>query len=250
MPYGLYMAAAGADVQSERLKILSHNLANVDTPGFKREFAVMKAVAAEAIEQGDALAGSGGIDDIGGGVELLETVTDFAKGIFKQTGIPTDMAIEGDGFFVVANGEQELLTRSGNFQIASTGQLQTDQGHAVLAAEGTPINLDPSLPWRLRDDGHITQAGNDIPLAIVQPTSLGDLVKTGQNLFSALGNVAPVAAGERQVLGGYLEQSTVKPALEMMELIETSRAYEANVRMIQNQDQMIGTLVNRVLGQS
>lgn len=249
MPYGMYLAAAGADVQSERLKIISHNLANVDTPGFKREFAVLKAVPAESIEEGTTVEGTGEIDDLGGGVELVESVTDFSEGPLRRTGIPTDMAISGEGFFLVEREGQQFLTRAGGFSVSSTGQLQTDQGHAVLSTGGAPVVLDPNSEWRLRPDGRISQAGTEYSLAIVRPPSLGDLVKAGQNLFAPLGEVAPVPVNERRVLGGFLEQSTVKPAMEMMELIETTRAYEINVSMIQNQDQMIANLLSRALGQ-
>ena len=249
MPYGLYISAAGADAQSQRLQVLTNNLANVDTPGFKRELSVLQARHAEAIEQGDVQAGSGGIDDVGGGVDLAETVTDFSRGSLKQTGIPTDIAIDGDGFFVVDHDGEARLTRAGNFHFSASGRLLSDQGRPVLSSDGNPVDISPTLPWQLLADGRIKQGGNAIPLALVKPQSLGDLAKAGGNLFSALGDVLPVPPQERKVVGGFLEQSTVQPAVEMMQLIETSRAYEANVRLIQNHDHMIGSLVNRVLRQ-
>ena len=93
----------------------------------------------------------------------------------------------------------------------------------------------------------MAQGGLQIPLAIVKPESIGDLAKAGENLFSPLADVADVPANARRVASGFIEQSSVQPALEMMELIETSRVYEANVRMIQTQDQLLSALVNRVL---
>lgn len=250
MPYGMYISAAGAHVQSERLQILANNLANVDTPGFKRELAILQARHAEAIEQGQVQPGSRGIDDVGGGVKLAQTATDFSTGIIRKTDTPTDMAIDGEGFFLVEKDGERLLTRAGNFQFTLNGQLQTEQGYAVLSADDEPIVLDPALPWRMYEDGSIDQAGAKTYLAVVKPQSLGDLVKAGQNSFSSLAAVSPVPFGDRRMLNGYLEQSTVKPAQEMMELIETSRAYEANIRLIQNHDSMLNSLVNRVLRQS
>ena len=88
MPYGMYISAAGAEAQSQRLEIISHNLANADTPGFKRELAILQAQHAEDIASGEATAGSGGIDDVGGGVVLAETVTDFSLGKVRATGKP------------------------------------------------------------------------------------------------------------------------------------------------------------------
>ena len=249
MPYGMYISAAGAHAQSQRLQVLTNNLANADTPGFKRELAVFQARHAEAIEQGLATPGSGDLTDVGGGVSLAETITDFSNGTLRQTGNQTDLAIDGDGFFLVEKQGQQLLTRAGNFHFSTAGQLQTEDGHAVLAAGGAAVAVDPLVAWRFLENGSISQAGTVTPLALVRPQSTGDLVKAGQNLFSPLADVIPVANADRRVRSGFIEQSSIKPAAEMMELIETSRAYEANVRMIQNHDHMIGSLVNRVLGQ-
>lgn len=251
MPYGMYISAAGAAAQSERMQILSNNLANVDTPGFKRELAMFQARHAEAIERGEAVAGQQGIDDVGGGVQLAETLTDFAAGAMRQTGVKSDMAVNGDGFFLVAKDGEQFLTRAGNFHFSVDGELQTPQGHSVLSADGEPVVIDPSNPsWQAFEDGSIQQLGGArTSLALVKPQSLGDLVKAGENLFSPLAAVEDVPANQRHVKSGHLEMSGVKPAAEMMELIETSRAYEANIRLIQHQDRMLESLLTRVLRQ-
>ena len=247
MPYGMYISTAGAQVQSERLRVLSNNLANVDTVGFKREEAVFRARHAEAIERGEDQSGSRSINDSGGGVQFAETVTDFSKGRLRQTDERTDLAIDGDGFFLVEKDGQQLLTRAGNFRFSASGRLETQQGHAVLATDGKPVTVDPRLDWRVTESGAFEQGDTRTYLALVNPKSLGDLAKSGVNYFTPLAPVAPVALAERRVQSGYLEASTVVPSVEMMELIETSRAFEANIRMIQNHDQMLGALVNRVL---
>ncbi len=249
MSYGMYISAAGADVQSSRLQVLSNNLANADTPGFKRQIAILQARHAEAIERGTVAAGQGGLEDLGGGVQFAETVTDFSTGAVRETGNKTDMAIDGDGFFMVDKEGSPLLTRAGNFHFSTSGQLQTEQGYSVTSLDGDPVTIDPTLPWTVTADGAIEQGGDRLQLAIVRPASNGDLVKAGENMFSPLAEVNPVPAGQRKVKSGYLEQSGVKPALEMMQLIETSRAYEANIRMIQSQDQLSGSLISRVLSQ-
>jgi flagellar basal body rod protein FlgG len=249
MPYGMYISAAGAAAQSERMQILSNNLANVDTPGFKRELAILQARHAEAIERGDTAAGLKGIDDIGGGVRLAESMTDFAAGAVRQTGLKSDMAINGEGFFLVEKDGEQFLTRAGNFQFSSDGRLQTQQGHTVLSAEGGPVAIDPTIPsWEAFEDGSIQQlGGTKTYLALVKPQSLGDLVKVGENLFSPLAAFENLSVNQRSVKSGHLEMSSVKPASEMMELIETSRAYEANIRLIQSQDRMLESLLSRVL---
>src|SRR5690606_6173440 len=142
-----------------------------------------------------------------------------------------------------------LLTRAGNFVIASDGTLTTGDGDPVLGDDG-PVRIDPTLPWQILDDGGVMQGNNRVTqLRIEKPQSLGDPVKLGANFFAPLADTVPVEPGEARVLSGYLEMSGVQPTTEMMELIEASRAYEANVRLIQHQDQMLGSLVTRVLRQ-
>jgi flagellar basal-body rod protein FlgF len=246
MPYGLYLSAAGADVQRQRLEVLSNNLANVGTTGFKRELAVLQARAAEAIEQGTAHPGAGGLEDLGGGVFVRGTQTDFSQGLMQQTGNPTDMAIDGDGFFQVEGENGPLLTRAGDFTLDATGRLVTQAGRAVLSEAGGPIVLDGRLPFEVTANGMVKQNGGAIPLAVVKPRSPADLVKSGENLFRPLDQVSPVPLPERQVRQFTLERSGVKPMTEMVQLIETSRAYETNIRMIQHQDEMTSQLLSRV----
>src|SRR5262249_54650570 len=191
---------------------------------------------------------SGTINDLGGGVRVAGTKTDYSQGTFKQTGRPTDLAIEGDGFFVVQRGKQTLLTRAGNFSINSGGTLVTQTGDAVLSDSGTPLAIDATGgPWTFTPDGSLQQAGTLTPLAIVRPKHISDLAKVGDNLFLSLSKPQNVQPEERRVATGTLEGSGIKPTLEMMELIEASRVFEANVNMIRNQDQMLGTLISRVL---
>jgi flagellar basal-body rod protein FlgF/flagellar basal-body rod protein FlgG len=257
MSYGMYLSAAGAEVQNQRLQIISNNLANVGTPGFKRELAMVQARHSEAIEQGLDRQGSRSINDVGGGVRVHETLTEFGPGDVRKTDIPTDVAINdrdprNPAFFVVERDGKEYLTRAGNFQFAPSGELQTQQGFRVLSVTGDPVVRDPGLPpiVQFTEQGVLRQAGIDInALQLVRPASLGDLVRSGENLFSPLADVEPVPPAERHVSGGYLESSSVSPYREMLQMIEASRAYESNVRLIQHQDNMLGTLVNRVLRQ-
>lgn len=248
MPYGMYLSAEGAQVQSTRLEVLANNLANVDTPGFKRDVATFRARFAEAIEQGLDTAGSGSINDIGGGVLMSDVRTDYSPGTLQHTGIATDFAIDGDAFFAVRKDGETLLTRAGNFRFTADGQLVSQQGFPVLDEGGAPIVIDPNQgPWHVDGKGTLTQAGAAVPLALLQTASPGDLAKAGENLFRPLSAPQPVDPALRSVRQGYVEGSGVNPTAEMMELIETTRAFEANVNLIHNQDQMIDALINRVL---
>ncbi|TWT73529.1 Flagellar basal-body rod protein FlgG [Posidoniimonas polymericola] len=249
MPYGLYISAEGAKAQSQRLEVLANNMANVNTVGFKPDVATFQSRFAEAIQRGTAMPGSRELTDVGGGVKVNETVTSYAPGQLQRTGGATDMAIIGNGFFQVAGPDGEaLLTRAGNFSINANGTLTTADGQrAVLSAGGAPIQLNPEQDWRLTRTGEIEQDGTATPLAIVQPESLDLLNKVGANLFRSRGEALPVEAAGREVRSGYLEMSGANSTTEMMSLIETSRAFEANAKMIQNQDSMMSSLIGRVL---
>lgn len=251
MSYALYISAEGAMAQQARLENLANNLANVATPGFKRDLAVLQARYAQETQAGQDYPGSHSQNDLGGGVMIRKGATDFSPGPMKHTQIPTDLAISGDGFFVVKHGEQRLLTRAGNFMLSAEGQLTTQEGDPLLSEDGEPVAIDPTAgPWDVSSAGAVKQAGNSINLSLVRPRSMGDLVKLGDNMFMPLAEPEKIAPEERNVMRGFLEQSTVKPPQEMIELIETSRAFEANVNMVKFHDQMLETVVDRVLKSS
>lgn len=249
MYYGLYMAAAGANALSQKVEILSNNLANADTVGFKRELALLESRDSQAIEQGEAFRGSRTRDDIGGGVDLAATATEFRLGSFKPTGIPTDMALENPNhFFLVQRGDEQLLTRAGNFQFDNEGVLQTGDGDSVLSSDGTQIQLDPTLPWEMLPGGLIAQAGDMTELGIRQPTNLRALQKVGQNYFrNTTDNWDAIEPEDRGVRNGFQEVSGVNSLQEMTELITASRAYETNIRMMQTHDQVTASLISRIL---
>src|SRR5215471_7774884 len=122
MPYGLYLSAEGAYVQSQRLDVLSNNMANVATPGFKRDVMLFQARVTHAQQDGLPPDPSN-LEDLGGGVRLQSTATDYSQGPLHPSNIDTDMAVGGNGFFLVRHGNRDVLTRAGNFQTTSSGQL-------------------------------------------------------------------------------------------------------------------------------
>ena len=248
MPYGMYLSAAGAHVQNHRLEVISHNLANVNTPAFKPSLSVLQARHNKAIEDGESTPGSGRLDDIGGGVKIQPEQTLFGTGPIESTGGKTDFAInDKDSFFVVKRGDEQFLTRAGGFVFNASGQLTTPNGDLVLGTDNKPIQIDPTQNFQVHSDGTLQQNGARISLMLARPQSLGDLARAGANLFQPLGPVNPVPPNERSMVGGHLEKSGVNPTTAMMELIEASRAYESNLRLIQHQDQAYGNLIGRVL---
>jgi flagellar basal-body rod protein FlgF/flagellar basal-body rod protein FlgG len=245
----MYISAEGAAAQAQRLEVIANNLANVDTPGFKQDVPTFQARFAEAIQQGQAQAGDQSINDLGGGVKVIEIETDHSAGLLKETGNELDLAINGKGFFHVKGEDGErYLSRSGAFVLDTQGRLVTQNGHRpVLDQSGREIVLSPGLPVAISSDGFISQAGTIYALGLSQPQAVGELVKVGNNLFKPLGNVQPLTLAERNIRQGYLEMSGANPVRQMMAMIETTRAFEANTRMIQNQDTMLGALISRVL---
>ncbi len=249
MPYGFYISAEGALVQSQRMEAISNNLANVDAVGFKRDLAIFQSRYAEAALQGKAPS-DGELENLGGGVAMYGTLTDYSPGPVKHTGLPTDVAILGEGFFLVEKQGSRYLTRAGNFMLTSAGALVTQQGYSVLDDSGNPVVIDPTAgPWSITADGTLIQRDTLINLALVRPPAPSDLMKHGENLFALLPGRTPVPLepAERRVSAGHLEQSGVRAVQEMTEMIETSRAFEANINMLRLQDQALAGLINRVL---
>lgn len=251
MPYGLYLSAAGANAQSHRLEVLSHNMANINTAGFKPHLAMLQGRHSLPVGEGDVPVGTGTVDDLGGGIQIQPTMTQFVQGAIQNTGKSTDFAVKDeDSFFAVRHDEQELLTRAGNFLFDSQGRLVTPSGDEVLGAGGSAIRIDPTRPFEVTNDGAIVQDGARQLVKLVRPRELGDLSRVGENLFASLTEVDEVQLAQRNLISGALELSGVEPTGAMMQLIEASRVYEANVKMIQSQDEAMGQLINRVLRQS
>lgn len=245
----MYISAEGATAQAKRLEVIANNMANVDTAGFKQDVPTFQARFAEAIQDGLARPHDRSINDVGGGVKLIDVTTDFSEGEMKHTGDEFDMAISGKGFFQIrgADGKQ-YLTRAGNFMLNTEGLLVTQNGQRpVLDQSGSLIEMDNFAPWTVSQDGFISQSGTVFALGLSEPDTLDHLIKVGNNLYEPLGRVKPVPLEERNLRQGYLEVSGASPVRQMLAMIETTRAFEANTRMVQNQDTMIGALIGRVL---
>ena len=118
---------------------------------------------------------------------------------------------------------------------------------AISASAATANEIYLPVAVSISPDGFISQVGTIYALGMSQPESTDELVKVGHNMFQPIGKVNPLELGERNVRQGYLEMSGANPTRQMMAMIETTRAFEANTRMIQNQDTMLGALISRVL---
>ncbi|MDR3233389.1 MAG: flagellar hook basal-body protein [Planctomycetaceae bacterium] len=263
MSYGLYISSEGAMSQEYRMQTIANNIANLETPGFKREVALQMARHSESVAIGEIDFGTGLMTDIGGGVHTIGTHTEFKQGPIMPTENKNDLAIEGDAWFRVrdlANGE-EFLTRAGNFQTDRNGTFVSEWGRSrfqLLDIDGEAVNLpDPnSKTWHITDDGvlHDVGVGRLQQIALVKPDNLKNMVKVGENVYrfhdvppGELG-YADIPDAERPAIrSGHLEMSATNPSTEMIEMIVASRAVETNVNMMHTQDEATSALISQVL---
>jgi len=253
MSYGLYISAEGAHAQNYRLETIANNIANVDTPGFKRELAMQQARYPKETELGIDEPGSGTMNDLSGGVITIGTLTEYRQGKSIASGNKEDMEIVGEGFFLVQQIDtgEYFLTRSGQFDMLSDGRLVTYSGptqFAVCDDNQNPITINPNARWDVRDgDAAIMQDGEATRVGIVIPNDYHQMVKQGQNMFKSEAGFTQKEDTARLVKSGHYEGSAVNPAAEMVELIATSRIIETNVKMMQHQDEMTQSLISQVL---
>lgn len=249
MIYGLYLSAAGLQAQQARQNVLSNNLANAQTAGFKRDLATMRS-RLNAVDEDPRMAQYRlpVVEDQGGGVFVTGGGIDLTPASLEKTGNATDLALDGRGFFTVSGDRpgEKLLTRDGRFLINSDGTLVTATGgRKVLNADGEAITLKPSLPVTVTTKGRITQgdAGEGVQLGLVDVADARRLRKVGSNVLTVdrVGAISEMPAGT-SVRQHTLENSGVEPVAEMVQMMEGQRAFEANARLITYQDQTLQQL--------
>jgi len=264
--------------QQWRLDAVANNLANVDTDGYKREQAAFKAFPELLLRRmkDDGLYphpfGSGDaapiIGKLGTGVELNELYVSLEQGPLKETQNEFDIALDGKGFLAVSTPWGERYTRNGSFQLGKEGFLETKEGYPVLGENG-PIRVKANN-FQVDKDGKvwINAEYADDPNILVSrenntwaQTALLDtlklvefdldryLKKQGSSFYRETEYSGPaqiIVEGLRpKVLQGFTEAANVEPVREMVQMIEVNRAYEANQKVIQTHDSMLGTLINQ-----
>lgn len=247
MIYGMYLSTAGAKAQGLRQDVIANNLANADATGFKRQFAILQARNDHGSEFGappPLLA-----DDprnIQGGVHLVQTPGDVnTQGTAKATGRQFDFLVNGEGFFQVNRGGQTFLTRSGAFAVDARGVLVSADGQGqVVGVTGGPIRIDPAEPIGVDEAGRIFQNNNQLgQIALRTPTDPNAMVRRGDGLYQYDGPLRPSTGTIRQHM---LEGSNVNAISEMVEMIETSRAFDINIQMVQLQNDGLANLLQTV----
>ena len=248
---GLYTAAMGMNVQAKRLDVVSNDLANASTTGYKRDKTTVSSFKDEYLtrlkDSQHNIPNKERIGKITYGAKIDEVYTDFQQGTLMSTESNTNVAIQGEGFFTVqmANGNIGY-TRDGSFNVTPNGALVTKEGYAVMGENG-PIQLGENYlnsgeRLTITNTGNIKVGENDIGnrLAMVSFEDPNALQKAADNLYTG-GNPGAFTG---QVLQGYLESSNVNTVDAMVDMIAISRAYETNQKMVQTQDNILGKTVN------
>lgn len=257
----MWVAKTGLDAQQMRLSVISNNLANVATNGFKRGRPVFEDLLYQNVRQAGAQASQNsqlpsGLS-LGTGVRMVATEKIHTQGNFVQTGNTLDMAIQGRGFFqILAPDGSIAYTRNGAFQVDAQGQLVTAQGYAVQPAISVPID---AISLSVGLDGTISavSTGNPTPTQI-GAIQLADFINAtglqpvGENLFRETASSGapqtgtPNANGLGSINSATLESSNVNVVEELVDMIEAQRAYELNSKAIATSDQMLQYLNNNM----
>jgi flagellar basal-body rod protein FlgG len=253
----LWIAKTGLDAQQTQLDVISNNLANVGTAGFKRSRAVFEDLLYQTLRQPGAQSSQQtqlptGLT-LGTGVRPVATERIFTQGNLQQTGNNLDVAVNGQGFFQVQLPDgTTAYTRDGSFHLDAQGQLVTSSGYALQPAITIPSN---ALTITVARDGTVTvtQPGQATPtqvgaLQLANFINAAGLQSQGENLYvetAASGTPTtntPGTNGLGTLSQGYVETSNVNVVEELVNMIQTQRAYEINSKAVQTSDQMLQRL--------
>lgn len=256
MDRSLHTASTGMIAQQTNIDVISHNLANMNTTGFKKATAHFSTLFSQVVRAPGARLSDGSISpngvQVGLGVELASTAKNFTMGSLQNTGNSLDLAIEGDGFLQVQMPDSTIAyTRAGDLSInGQSGELVTKQGYSLFPA----INVGNDIKdITISEDGMVSvtrgsnardadQVGTIRLARFVNP---GGLVELSDNLYqeTLASGVAfegnPMGEGFGQLRQGFLEQSNVKVVEEIVNMISAQRAYEANSNVIRASDEML-----------
>lgn len=252
MTHGIWASVGGMQVNEYRQSLAANNMANLNTVGFKGDLAIVRQRLSESGENPSAkMFETNPYDGLGGGSWVRPTYTNFGQGTLEQTGRSLDVALDGDGFFMVGDGDDVRYTRDGRFARNAGGDLvlSADGGRfRVLDQTGLPINIaDPSLgSVSIGLNGEVMQGSEVLgQVGLVDFADRTALKKAGQSTLKLIGEAQRIPASA-EIHGGSVESSTVDSIASLTNMIEVSRAYELNARMISLQDETLGMATTRI----
>jgi flagellar hook protein FlgE len=268
----MYAGVSGLRTHQQMMDVTGNNIANVSTTGFKSSATVFQDTLSQTLAGASAPTGDGTVPPFGGtnpaqiglGVRLGGISTNLQQGSSQLTGRATDIAVQGDGYFVIQTGNEALYTRAGSFSLDARGQLTTPAGGLVLGIDDEPITVPPNGEYEsftIAPDGKVNGVKSDgtgiellgqIKLATF--ANPAGLAKVGGSLLRATVNSGPVieggnagvpgADGRGLLAVGVLEMSNVDLAQEFTNLIVAQRGFQANSRIITASDEVLQELVN------
>ncbi len=229
MDQGIYTAAAGAIAMEDRLNVISNNIANLNTTGFKKDQMsfeqYMKQLDTSSLYPGQYRTVP--ID-----VVAVSSSIDLSAGAPVKTGNVLDIAVMGEGFFVVNTDKGTRYTRAGSFQLSTENTIITPQGYRVQG-NGGDITIDPEKSNIVIDStGMITQDQDELSTLQIVKIPPEALERQGNNLFSVKEGFMPQPVESVSLVQGSIEKANVEPILEMVEMIAASRAYESFQKVI------------------
>ncbi len=242
MNSGMYAALSGSVASQQRLDVLANNLANVNTAGFKRDRMVFESMLAAVKNPSQE---SGTLTDTTS-IPKINFTTDYSAGPVKATENSLDVALDGDGFFVLETPQGKGYTRQGNFHLDAGGRMVSAAGYPVLG-NGGPITIKGGSV-KIDASGGVFVDGNRVAgIDLVDFPKPYPLEKKGETLFiPAASGASETPAKNTSVRQGFLEQSNVNPILEMTQLIETTRYYESCLKALRNYDEIAGKAANEL----
>jgi len=242
MNVSLYQAAAALNANARWQELISENLSSAMIPGFKKQ-----ELSFSAIEAGLVPSTSGAATQMT--LPAANAATNFQQGELKYTGVNTDMAIEGPGFFEVQlpNGDT-AYTRDGEFQLSAQGQLVTKQGYPVLSDGGSiQVDLNNPAPISISVTGDVSQ-GTDLKgkLKVTNFNNPQLLQSIGNGCYLARDPKLQTVDTSATLKQGYIEAANTSAVTEMAQLIAAMRSYEANQRIIQTQDDRMSRAITEL----
>ena len=257
----LWVAKTGLEAQQTRMSVVSQNLANVNTTGYKKSRAIFEDLLYQNVVQAGGLTSEQSQSptglNLGTGVRVVATDREFSQGNIVNTNKPLDIAVQGRGFFEILLPDGTLgYTRDGTFQLDLNGQMVTSNGYTLQpaitippAAQSVTIGVDGTISVLLAGSPDPLQIGT---LQITDFLNPAGLQARGQNLYLETVSSGPPQAGTPGLNGlgtlaqGAIETSNVNVVEELVNMIETQRAYEMNSKAIERTDEMLRYVTNNL----
>jgi flagellar basal-body rod protein FlgF len=239
MNSGMYSALSGNIAAMKRMDIISNNLANVNTPGYKKDKMTFEGLLASSTVP-PAVPPSKTADPI---LQKENVYIDYSAGPVSQTGNTLDVGIDGDGFFTVSTPTGTAYTRQGNFRLTADGTLVTTDGFPVMGQGGEIHIKGSNVVINAKGEISVDGAAAGV-LNLVDFPKPYNLTKTGSALFVPSDPQTPPLAAKAEIRQGHLEGANVDPVSEMVQMIETNRYFDACQRVILGYDGMASKAAN------